>query len=57
MASTKQIKQMQNSQDDIFDINDYGKVIASGVGREPDNTTIAMLLEKYDFDAKTLLNS
>lgn len=34
-----------------FDLNDYGKIIASGFGKEPSRAVVEMLKEKYDIDA------
>lgn len=38
-----------------FELKDFGEVIASGFGAEPDAATKAMLKEKYNFDIDALV--
>jgi hypothetical protein len=54
MAAFDHIKMLENVQKGMFNLNDYGKIIASGYGTEPSAEIKAMLLEKYSFNADTL---
>ena len=38
-----------------FDLNDYGKILASGYGLVPSEEVKKKLLDEYGFDANTLL--
>ena len=55
MCSHERIKMLHNVTTGMFDIHDYGKIIASGVGREPSDAVKQTLRDDYDFDAESLL--
>ena len=55
MCSHQNIAALKAAPDKEFDLNDYGEIIASGFGIEPTSEVKKMLLDKYGFDAETLL--
>jgi DUF1009 family protein len=47
LSSDAKAKEMVGVSDGVFDINDYGKIIASGWGSEPSDEVKAQLKEEY----------
>lgn len=54
LASYERIKHLTRNKQPVLNVGDYGKIIASGFGKEPSAEIKAMLLEKYNFDADAL---
>jgi hypothetical protein len=55
LASHEKIKMLKNAANNQFDLNDYGKILASGYGITPSESVKKKLLDEYGFDANTLL--
>jgi len=55
LASHEKIKMLKNSANSEFNLNDYGKILASGYGHTPSESVKKKLLDEYGFDANTLL--
>ena len=51
MCSTEKVKALKAVIHSSFDLNDYGKVIASGFGHTPSEEIKQMLEEEYNFNA------
>jgi len=54
-ASSEKIKMLKKVAGGEFDLNDYGKILASGYGLTPSENVKKKLLDDYGFDANTLL--
>lgn len=54
-ASPQKLFALKGIEDGIFDLRDYGQIIASGFGRVPDAATKAELHEKYHIDVESLI--
>lgn len=55
MASYEKIKMLANIKDGLFDVNNYGKIVASGLGRNPSQKMMEELKDKFNFDADSLI--
>lgn len=55
IASHHKIDALKAIEDGVFDVKDYGEVVASGFGSEPSQAVKDMLWEKYQFNADELL--
>ena len=55
MCSQEKIKALKAVIKGSFDLKDYGKIIASGFGRDPSETIKKMLKDEYNFDADEVL--
>ena len=54
MCTPQKLKMLKEVREGVLALEDYGVIIASGFGREPATSVLAMLKEKYNFDFKTL---
>lgn len=54
MCSYEKIKMLQDINEGIFDVNDYGKIIASGFGKTPSEEVKNTLKKEYNFDTDFL---
>lgn len=55
LAPNEKIKMLKKVSGGQFDLNDYGKILASGYGLVPSEEVKKKLLDEYGFDANTLL--
>jgi|CXWL01.1.fsa_nt_gi hypothetical protein len=55
LAPNEKIKMLKQVTSGQFDLNDYGKILASGYGLTPSEEVKKKLLDDYGFDANTLL--
>ena len=55
MCSHKKIELIKNTEKEVINVHDYGKVVASGFGAEPSDEVKQMLKDEYGFDAESLL--
>jgi len=55
MCSQEKIKALKAVIAGSFDLKDYGKVIASGFGNTPSESTKKMLKDEYNFDADEVI--
>ncbi len=55
MCAPEKIKALKAVKDGVFDLKDYGKIIASGFGHEPSEATRKMLKDEYNFDVDEVL--
>ncbi|SOE20101.1 hypothetical protein SAMN06298216_0600 [Spirosomataceae bacterium TFI 002] len=51
IESTRQHKFLRHEKGDSYNIEDYGKIIISGYGKEVPKEIQQMLRDKYDFDS------
>jgi hypothetical protein len=53
MCTPQKLKMLKEAKEGVQALKDYGVIVASGFGREPSASVIAMMKEKYnlDFDA------
>ena len=54
MCSDAKANAVRAIKDGVFDLQEYGKILASGFGHTPSAAHKKMLLEVYGFDADTL---
>ncbi|MDX1974225.1 MAG: hypothetical protein SFT92_00960 [Rickettsiales bacterium] len=50
LASHEKIKMLTEHTEEVADISDYGKIIASGFGHSPSESTKKQLKEQYNYD-------
>ncbi len=55
LASNDKIKMLKTVAGGQFDLNDYGKILAAGYGLMPSDEVKKTLLDRYGFDANSLL--
>jgi hypothetical protein len=56
MCPTQKIALLKAIKDGVFDIRNYGKVVASGFGRTPSEAVKKQLKNDYNFDADSITN-
>lgn len=54
LATHEKMKLLANIKNGVFNIKDYGKIIASGFGNVPSDVVKQKLLEEYNFDYGSL---
>ena len=55
MCSQQKIKTLKAVMDGIFNLKDYGEIIASGFGHTPSETIRKKLKDEYNFDANEVI--
>lgn len=56
-TSAQNLSGLKSIQEGVFNLNDFGHVIASGFGRVPDQATIDIINEKFQIDVNTLIQT